>query len=432
MNIPTLRSRFVIGPAAALAVLAVLVVGMAATLAVRAADGKAPAASVAKAAPKPALTVTLTQPQRASLPLAVAAHGSIAAWQEAIVGAESNGWRLAEVRVNVGDRVQRGQVLATFAPEMVQADLAQSQAAVAEAEATLAEAAANAQRARDLQASGAWSAQQINQYLTAERTAAARVQAQRAGARVQQLRLAQTQVLAPDHGVISARLATVGAVVPAGQELFRLIRQGRLEWRAEVAATDLAAVKPGQVARITPAGGEAVLGTVRMVAPTVDAATRNGLVYVDLPTAEAAKAGMFARGEFQIGSSTALTLPQTAVLLRDGFSYVFRVASTRHQKKTDAVHRFERGVDPAGLERAISRLAQLIVEWAGGKIVGGTSNVLPARKPVPTRKIHVKPEDFAAFLGLRSEASEIEKILSAIDCTVRPENTPVFAEKNVV
>jgi len=288
------------------------------------AEGKA---SDARAATKPALTVSVTQPQRADIASAVSANGNIAAWQEAIVGSEANGWRLAEVRVNVGDVVRRGQVLATFAAEMPNADLAQSKAGVAEAEATLAEAGANAQRARELQATGALSAQQINQYLTAERTAQARLDALRAAVRMQQLRLAQTQVLAPDGGVISSRSATVGAVVPAGQELFRLIRGGRLEWRAEVAASELAQIKPGQAVKITPAGGSAVDGRVRMVAPTVDAATRNGLVYVDLPQSGPAKAGMFARGEFAIGNSSALTLPQSAVLLRDGFAYVFKVGA---------------------------------------------------------------------------------------------------------
>jgi RND family efflux transporter MFP subunit len=196
---------------------------------------------------------------------------------------------------------------------------------VAEAEANLADAAANAQRARDLQASGALSAQQINQYLTGESTARARLDAQRALAQQQALRLRQTQVLAPDDGVISARSATVGAVLPAGQELFRLIRQGRLEWRAELPSSDIGAVKPGGAVRVTPASGGTIDGRVRIVAPTVDAQTRNGLVYVDLPAPGAAKAGMFARGEFQIGSTSALTLPQGALVLRDGFSYVFRV-----------------------------------------------------------------------------------------------------------
>ncbi len=310
-------------PLAATGLVLLLAAGAALTLTVHAADDK----PAAKALAKPALTVTAVQPQRGSLPLGVGANGSVAAWQEAIVGAEAAGLRLASVSVNVGDRVRRGQVLASFAADMPQAELAQARAALAEAEATQSEASANAQRARELQATGALSAQQINQYLTGERTAAARLDAQRAAFKVQQLRLAQTQVLAPDDGVISARAATVGAVVGAGQELFRLIRQGRLEWRAEVASSDLAALQPGMAVRVTPAGGVAVDGRLRMVAPTVDAATRNGLVYVDLPQPGSAKAGMFARGEFLIGSSAALTLPQQAVLLRDGFSYVFQLGA---------------------------------------------------------------------------------------------------------
>jgi RND family efflux transporter MFP subunit len=295
------------------------------------ADAKAPAAGPGKAAVRPSLTVTLTQGQRADLAVTVAANGNITAWQEAIVGSEANGWRLAEVRANVGDKVRRGQVLATFAAELQQADLAQSRASLAESEAMLEEARANAQRARDLQATGALSAQQINQYLTAERTAQARLDALRAALKVQQIRLAQAQVLAPDDGVISARSATVGAVVPAGQELFRLIRKGRLEWRAEVAAADLAQIRPGMAATLATGDGSTLAGTVRMVAPTVDVATRNGIVYVDLPpagtpgAAASAKPGMFARGEFLINRSAALTLPQAAVLLRDGFSYVYTV-----------------------------------------------------------------------------------------------------------
>ena len=304
-----------------------LMLAAALTLSVRAADDKA-----AASAAKPALTVNVTQPQTSALPVRVTANGSIAAWQEASVGTEANGLRLAEVRVNVGDVVKRGQVLATFAPDTMNADVAQTRAAVSEAEATLAEAAANAQRARGLQATGALSEAAINQYLTAERTAKARVDAQRAMAQMQQLRLKQTQVLAPDFGVISARSATVGAVLPAGQELFRMIRQGRLEWRAEVAANDMASLKPGVAVLVTAGSGSAIKGTVRMVAPTVDPQTRNGLVYVDLPSVNgtsgsAARAGMFARGEFEVGSGSGLTLPQSAVMLRDGFSYVLRVGA---------------------------------------------------------------------------------------------------------
>ena len=304
-----------------------LVVVLSATLAVvagvvvHAADDKA----AASAAPKPALTVTTTQPQTATWPLKITANGNIAAWQEASIGTEANGLRLAEVRVGVGDVVKRGQVLATFAPDMMQADLNQTRASVAEAEATLAEAAANAQRARELATTGALSAQQINQYLTAERTAQARLDAMRAAAKMQQLRLQQTKVLASDDGVISSRSATVGAVLPAGQELFRLIRQGRLEWRAEVPAAELARLKVGMNVSVSAAGAPAIAGKLRMVAPTVDDKTRNGLVFVDLAASPLARAGMFARGEFDVGSGQALTLPQSAVLLRDGFNYVLKV-----------------------------------------------------------------------------------------------------------
>jgi HlyD family secretion protein len=302
----------------------------AAALAVRAADDRKPAA----AAPRPALSVTITQPQLASLPLKIAANGNIAAWQEAIIGTEANGLRLAEVRVNVGDVVRKGQVLARFAPDLLQADVAQIRAVVAEAEAALAEAAANAARARELQTSGALSEQQINQFMTAERTAQARLEAQRAQANSQALRLRQTEVLAPDDGVISARSATVGAVLPAGTELFRMIRQGRLEWRADVASADLARLKPGMRASVTPTGGTPIAGRLRMVAPTVDPLTRNGIVFVDLEPSPGARAGMFASGEFEIGQGQGLTLPQSAVLLRDGFSYVLRVGPDARVSET--------------------------------------------------------------------------------------------------
>lgn len=278
-------------------------------------------------AARPALTVNVVQPQRGELPLRLSANGNIAAWQEASIGTEANGLRLAEVHVNVGDVVKRGQRLASFAPEMLQAEVAQTSAALAEAEALLAEAVANAQRARELQPTGVLSAQQTNQILTAERTAQARVEAQRAALNLQQLRLRQTEVLASDHGVISARNATVGAVVPAGQELFRLIRQGRLEWRGEVTAAQIPRIRPGMAVSVTPANLAPLAGKVRVVAPTVDATTRNGIVYVDLAAPGGARPGMFAAGEIDLGSAQALTLPQGAVLLRDGFPLVLRVGA---------------------------------------------------------------------------------------------------------
>ncbi len=230
----------------------------------------------------------------------------------------------------MGDRVRRGQVLATFATDTLGAEEAQARAALAEAQAAAAEAEANAQRARTLEPTGALSASQINQYLTAAKTAQARVEAARAVLQSRQVRVSQAQVLAPDDGIISARTATVGAVIgPGSPELFRLIRQGRLEWRAEVTSPELARLKPGVPATVTTAAGARLQGRVRTIGPTVDPQTRNALVYVDVrPVAGStghALPGMFARGEFELGSDSALTVPRTAVVVREGFSYVMGV-----------------------------------------------------------------------------------------------------------
>lgn len=276
--------------------------------------------------PQPSLSVNAETPLPMRMSQRISANGNVEAWQEAVIGANVSGLVLAEVRVNVGDVVKKGQVLATFSSQTVAAELEQSRARAAEAEASALEAEANAERAKKVADSGALSAQQLNQYLTAAQTARARAKAQLAAERAQAVRLADTRVLAPDNGVISARTATVGAV-PAGNELFRLIRQGRLEWRAEVPATQMALLKPGMPVRLDAGSGINVSGKLRMISPSVDPKTRNGIVYVDLPEPGAARAGMFAAGEFEIGMSDGLTLPQSAVMVRDGYSYVFRVGA---------------------------------------------------------------------------------------------------------
>ena len=334
----------------ALAALAACALPLAAVLVA----GRATAADPAQA-PRPALTVAVALPRQAALPIELNANGGIAAWQEAVIGSQAAGLRLTDVRVNVGDNVKAGQVLATFAGETPRAEVAQARASLLEAQATAADAAANAERARTLDKSGALSSSQIAQYMTSEQTARARVEAAKAAYDAQQVRLGYTQVLAPDSGVISSRSATVGAVVGAGTELFRMVRRGRLEWRAEVTSAELGRLRPGLPVKVVAASGAEVQGTVRMLAPTVDPQTRNGLVYVDLPaqpgygvaaatrsppgrpTADRAAApagpvfpGMFARGTFQLGTSDALTVPQQAVVVREAFSYVFVPDAQNH------------------------------------------------------------------------------------------------------
>ncbi len=185
----------------------------------------APAAPIQRA---PALTVTTVTPRRETWPVTLAASGSIEPWQEASIGTQVGGYSLTQVLVNVGDPVRRGQLLARFDPALLRAEEARLSA-------NAEQAAANRMRALSLQRDGAISDQDVLQFVTADKVAAAQLAANR-------LQLRYTAVIAPDDGVISARTATLGAVVPAGQELFRLIRGGRLEWRGELTAAQLASV----------------------------------------------------------------------------------------------------------------------------------------------------------------------------------------------
>ena len=338
---------------------------------------------------KPALTVSLAEPETLDWPRRLPANGDIAAWQESVISAEISNYRLTEVLVNVSDRVKKGQLLARISSDTVAAELAQTRAAVAESEAALAEARANAERARRLQSEGFYSAQMGNQYLTSEQTARARLDAARAKARADEIRLAQTQVLAPDDGVISVRTASQGALAQSGQELFRLIRGGRLEWRAEIAEADMGAIKPGVVAKLTLPGGAVLQGRVRAMAPTVDPKTRNGLVYVDLPVGPAgvegtARAGMFAQGEFDLGHAPALTLPQTAVVARDGFNYVFRLEAgdkTGVDKVAQSKIRLARRIgDRVEVVAGLAPDAKVVVTGAGFLADGDTVRIVDASK----------------------------------------------------
>jgi RND family efflux transporter MFP subunit len=304
---------------------------------------------------KPSLTVTVALPKTEMVTQSIPANGTLAAWQEAIIGAEANGLRTTEVRVNVGDWVQRGALLALLQSDTLKAELAQAQASLGEANAAAQEAHAQAERVRTLHQQGFYSAAQLSQALATDASAQARVQSAKALVQLQTLRLSQTEIRAPDAGVISARLATVGGVVSPGVELFRLIRQGRLEWRAEVMPAEIARIRPGARAQITAASGQVLQGQVRMVAPSVDAQTRKAVVYVDVQGQPgSARAGMFAKGDIEWGQGQALTVPQTAVVVRDGFSYVYTVGTDQ-------------------------KVAQ--VKVATGRLVGERMQVLDGLKP---------------------------------------------------
>lgn len=306
----------------------ILVTALAATLSMAACSGSS--SESAQETAKPTLTVNVTTAGMQSLQNILTANGTVAAWQEAIIGAEVNGQRVDELLVNVGDHVKKGQPLATFARDSILNDLKLAQATLSEARAAAVETKADGDRARHLQGTGTLSEQQIQQLLTREQTALARVESAQAQLDAQQLRLSQTTVRAPDDGTISARSATIGSVLAQGTEMFRLIRKGRLEWRGELTDKELEQVHSGQKVRIISSAGSIWQGEVRQTAPTVDQTTRRGLAYVDILSHEGKETspirpGTYVRGELATGTLQALVVPQSAVIARDGFHLLFIV-----------------------------------------------------------------------------------------------------------
>ncbi|HYN76175.1 MAG TPA: efflux RND transporter periplasmic adaptor subunit [Lamprocystis sp. (in: g-proteobacteria)] len=327
--------------------------------------------------PRPSLAVNLVSPLTADWPRVIAASGGLFAWQEGVIAAETGGLRVVSVAVDVGDRVHRGQELARLAQETVKAELAQQEAKVAQVRSGLAEARANADRARTVKDRGTLSDQQSTQYLIAEEAAKANLSAAEAARDMERIRLDQTRILAVDDGVISTRSVTLGTVVQPGAELFRLVRQGRVEWRAEVTAGQLAEIVPGQEAVLRLPSGETVTGQVRIAAPTLDANTRYGLVYVDVPTDSPARPGMFAQGTIRLGTSAALSLPESAVVQRDGNSFCFEVAPDGRvaQRKVETGRRADGRVE---IRSGLSATAQVVASGGAFLNDGDLVRVEPA------------------------------------------------------
>ncbi len=287
--------------------------------------GSAPAAD---GAPSAAQTVSVVPVAARPVERAVRGDGSVVAWQELVIGAEAGGLRVIEVPVEEGEAVRAGQLLVRLDDAVPRAVLAGAEAAVAEAQAAVELAGAELRRAQQLQRSEFAARQALEQRVANEGGARARLLSARAGRDEAAARLAQARILAPTAGVVSRRTVLPGAVVSPGQEMLRLIRDGRIELDARVPELDLARVAPGQQARITH-GERTVLATVRAVAPTVSADTRLGIVHLSVPADSGLRPGMFARAAIVAGSAEAPTVPRAALLHRDGRPVVFALSAGR-------------------------------------------------------------------------------------------------------
>ena len=340
-----------------------------------------------------ALTVALISPSAAPITRSIQADGNISAWQEANVGAEMMG-RIESVKVQVGDKVKRYQELARFSTSIESADHGQMVAAAAQANATYAEAKAAAERAHKLKDQGFMGEQMLTQYDTQAATAKARMEQANAARDANALRLANGVVRATADGTISRVNAVAGSIVPAGTELFRLIQDGRLEWRAQVTAAEMNRIQPGMKASVSLGDGLHLAGKVRSIAPTVDAQNRTGLVYVDLDPSAYARAGMYVGGQIESGQSTAFLLPQTAVVLRDGFSYVMQVDETNRIKQT-VVQLGQRQGEQIEILSGLPPQARVVASGAaflneGDKVRIATSEEAPA-PTMPTTALTAVP-----------------------------------------
>ncbi|MGE4267253.1 MAG: efflux RND transporter periplasmic adaptor subunit [Deferribacterales bacterium] len=290
-----------------------------------------------------AMTVTTSMVRRIKLAETVSAAGSIAPWREAVIASEISGQRLGQILADIGDRVTKGQVLARFKTDTLLAERAELKAAWDQAD-------ADALRALALKGTGAMSEQTIDGYMNTAAGAKARLDSK-------DLQIGYAAVTAPDSGIISSSSAILGAVGSQGQELFRIIRQGRLEWRGELTPGQLNRVGKGQTVVLKLSDGGSAEAVISRIAPSLDDKSRMATVYADIKNGSSARAGMYCEGVITLPETPALVLPSESVVVRDGFSYVFSIESS--EKGTFAVRRkVETGRIRRGLTEIISGVGE--------------------------------------------------------------------------
>jgi RND family efflux transporter MFP subunit len=316
------------------------------------------------------------------------AAGAIEPWQEAVVSAQVGRQRLVEIGAEVGDVVTAGQVLARFDTATLRAEEAELRASVQQAEAALREAESNRERALALEQRNLLSDVDVTRQVTQADVARAQLTAAEARLATKRLELSYTEVKAPDAGVVSARVATLGAVPQSGDELFRLIRQGRLEWRGELTAQQLARVAIGDTVQLALPGGESVTARVRQIAPSMRGETRLALVYADLPAGTGARAGMYAEGTVLLAETSALVVPSASVVIRDGRNYVFVLAGEDGNprvtaRQVEVGRRVGNGIEVrSGLEAGV----RVVEQGAGFLNDGDVVRVIGAPLPTVSRK----------------------------------------------
>ncbi|WP_167514790.1 efflux RND transporter periplasmic adaptor subunit [Mesorhizobium intechi] len=311
-----------------------------------------------------ALTVSVETVHSEAVTSSVSATGTVAAWQEATIGAEESGLRLTDILVAEGDHVRAGDVIARLDASLLKAQFAEQKAAVTQAQATLDSAISSAARADKLLASKAVSAETAEEKATAVKTGQAQVEQAKAAADRLQAELDRTAIRAPFDGTVSSKPAVAGSIVQAGTELMKIIRDGRLEVGVLVPEKDLASISIGQTASVVDASGRSFAGSVSSIAETVNSTTRLATVYVSLGEGSGLKSGMFARVSIATAASQQLSVAEAALVWHDGKPAVF-VVDAAGKANARAVATGARQGGRVAIESGLSEGDHVVIAGAG-------------------------------------------------------------------
>ncbi|MEP9401330.1 efflux RND transporter periplasmic adaptor subunit [Sphingomonas sp. VNH70] len=352
-----------------------------------AAKGAAPAAAPAGSLPK----VTVVVPGRETVTRNVTGTGSLAARREMPVGVVGEGGLVTRVLVEPGSWVGAGQVLATV-DRSVQAQTAESLAAqvrVARADAQIAQTELD--RSNQLVGRGFVSKADLDRKTATRDSAAARVRVAEAQLAETQARNRRLDIRAPAAGLVLTRAVEPGQVVGgASGVLFRIAMGGQMEMRAQLSEADLATVRTGVPAEVTPVGGTRVFkGEVWQVSPVIDPQTRQGIARIALKYDPALRPGGFASARIGAGAATAPLLPESAVLSDDKGSYVYVIDA-----QDKAVRRDVRvaEVSDEGALIASGLIGDERVVASAGAFLNPGQQVVPVRAAAPSAQASTRKE----------------------------------------
>lgn len=245
------------------------------------------------------------------------------------------GGRVLDVRAEQGQRVAKGELLATIDPAALQEAVLGARAQLRSAEVARDLAKRNAERNETLLAAGAIADRDAEQTRSALTQAEAAVEDAKTRVRNAEEQLGFTRVRAPFAGIVTEQPANPGDVLQAGGAIMTVVDPNLMELEATVPVEQYAAVKRG--ASVSFAVGSLpnrrFTGTIDRVNPAVDPQTRQVRLYVNVPNRDQSLvAGLFAEGRLADKSETALAVPLAAIDQRDGSASVRRLKSGRVER----------------------------------------------------------------------------------------------------